>query len=52
MKKNRREIGTEYEKKAGAYLEGQGYEVLEYNYRCRMGEIDIIARDVEYLVFC
>ena len=52
MKKNRREIGTEYEKKAGAYLEGQGYEVLEYNYRCRMGEIDIIAIDGEYLVFC
>ena len=51
MKKNRREIGTEYEKKAGAYLEGQGYEVLEYNYRCRMGEIDIIARDGTVLVF-
>ena len=30
----------------------QGYEILEYNFRCRMGEIDIIARDAEYLVFC
>ena len=38
--------------KAGAYLESIGYEILEYNFRCRMGEIDIIARDGEYLVFC
>lgn len=29
-----------------------GYEILEYNYRCRAGEIDLIARDGEYLVFC
>lgn len=49
---NRRKTGSEYEQKAGAYLEEQGYEILEYNYRCRMGEIDIIARDGEYLVFC
>lgn len=52
MGKNRREIGTEYEKKAGEYLKSHGYEILEYNYRCRSGEIDIIARDGEYLVFC
>lgn len=30
----------------------QGYEVVEYNFRCRMGEIDLIAIDGEYLVFC
>ena len=42
----------EYEKKAGAYLEECGYKILKYNFRCRMGEIDIIARDGEYLVFC
>ncbi len=30
----------------------RGYEILEYNYRCRLGEIDIIARDGAYLVFC
>ena len=44
--------GAEYEQKAGAYLEEQGYEILEYNFRCRAGEIDIVARDGEYLVFC
>lgn len=48
---NRRAVGTAYEKQAGAYLVGQGYEILEYNFRCRIGEIDIIARDGAYLVF-
>lgn len=52
MKGNKRETGAKYEQKAGAYLEEQGYEILEYNFRCRTGEIDIIARDGEYLVFC
>ena len=52
MGKNQRRTGAIYEQKAGAYLESQGYEILEYNYRCRSGEIDIIARDGEYLVFC
>lgn len=49
---NRREVGTRYEKRAGEYLQGQGYKILEYNYRCKKGEIDLIARDEEYLVFC
>lgn len=49
---NKREIGTRYEMLAGAYLESQGYHVREYNYRCKLGEIDLIAEDGEYLVFC
>ncbi len=49
---NKRWIGSEYEKKAGEYLISQGYEIVEYNFRCRIGEIDLIARDGEYLVFC
>lgn len=52
MAENKRTIGTTYEKIAGAYLETQGYQILEYNYRYRRGEIDIVARDGEYLVFC
>ena len=51
MGQNRRNTGSMYEKIAGTYLEGQGYEILEYNMYCRAGEIDIIARDGEYLVF-
>ena len=52
MAENKRKIGEKYERRAGAYLEEKGYEILEYNFRCRSGEIDIIARDGEYLVFC
>jgi len=52
MTYNKRKIGTEKEKLAGAYLESNGYEIIEYNFRCRQGEIDIIAKDGEYLVFC
>lgn len=48
---NKRAVGTTYEKRAGAYLERQGYEIVAYNFRCRLGEIDIIARDGSYLVF-
>lgn len=48
---DKRAVGTAYEKLAGAYLEQQGYRVIEYNFRCRGGEIDVIAWDGEYLVF-
>lgn len=51
MGQNRREIGTKYEEKAVALLEEQGYLILERNYRNRYGEIDIIARKEEMLVF-
>lgn len=50
--RNTRRTGSDYERAAGYYLEQMGYEVLEYNYRCRAGEIDLIAKDGEYLVFC
>ena len=51
-KKNKRQTGAYYEREAGCYLEQMGYEILEYNYRCRFGEIDIVAKDGEYVVFC
>lgn len=48
---NKRDIGTTYEKVAGEYLRTQGYEIIEYNFYSRSGEIDIIARHDGYLVF-
>lgn len=48
---NKRAVGTVYEKRAGVYLTEQGYQILEYNFRCRLGEIDIVAKDGAYLVF-
>ena len=50
QRKSTRQTGTDYERAAGYYLEQLGYEILEYNYRCRAGEIDLIAKDGEYLV--
>ena len=43
--KNKRETGAEYEKKAARYLESCGYKIISSNFRCRAGEIDLIARD-------
>ena len=48
---NKREVGTCYEEQAAAYLQHRGMEVLWRNYRCYVGEIDLILRDEETLVF-
>lgn len=49
--KNNRRMGSAYEQKAAEYLENLGYQVLEKNFSCRAGEIDLIAREGGYLVF-
>ena len=46
-----RSLGAYGEEQAARYLRRHGYRILERNYRCRMGEIDIIARKGRYLVF-
>ena len=51
VQENKRKIGNQYEKIAGEYLRLQGYEILEYNFHCRNGEIDLVAKHGEYLVF-
>lgn len=43
--------GSAAEKIAESFLRSQGIEILENNYRYGKGEIDIIARDGEVLVF-
>lgn len=43
--------GKKGEELAAAYLAGTGYRILERNYRCLFGEIDIVAREGETLVF-
>ncbi|SKA60375.1 putative endonuclease [Eubacterium uniforme] len=48
---NKRFIGTVYEKIAADILTKNGYKIIEFNYRCRIGEIDIIAKDGKYLCF-
>lgn len=44
-------LGKWGEDRAAVYLADHGYEILERNYRCKAGEIDIIAMDGSTLVF-
>ena len=50
-KENKRTLGSRYEQMAADFLREQGAVIVEKNYRCRHGEIDLIVRDGRYLVF-
>ncbi len=47
---NKRSIGSEKEMLAAEFLKSGGYQILEMNYRCRQGELDIVARRGDLLV--
>lgn len=51
MGTQRAALGRRGEGRAVRYLESLGYEIVERNYRCRHGEIDVIARDGGDLAF-
>lgn len=48
---NNRAVGTEFEEKAAQYLLKNNYQVLQKNFRCKIGEIDIVAKNEGYLCF-
>lgn len=47
----KQQLGKIGENLASEYLEKQGYLILERNFACRQGEIDIIAKDEKEFVF-
>ena len=47
----KKQFGNTGEEIAVEYLEKQGYNILERNFYCKQGEIDIIAKDKNELVF-
>lgn len=47
----RRDTGNIGEKLARDYLKKHGYSIVQTNFRCRNGEVDIIARQKKTLVF-
>jgi putative endonuclease len=49
--KNKRDIGKEGEDIAAKYLKEKGFEIIERNYHYSHGEIDIVAKDKNHLVF-
>ena len=48
---NKKELGQIGEKISCQYLENIGYQIIEKNFCCRQGEIDIIAKDKGEYVF-
>jgi putative endonuclease len=48
----RRRLGARGEELAARHLEARGFEVVERNFRTRYGELDVVARDARFLLFC
>jgi putative endonuclease len=48
----RRRLGAKGEWLAGVHLEARGFEIVDRNFRTRHGELDLVAADDRFLVFC
>lgn len=46
-----RELGPWGESLAADYLRGKGFSIVERNFRSRFGEIDLVACNIDYVVF-
>lgn len=44
-------LGQKGEKQAARFLKQKGYKIVIANYRCKYGEIDLVARDADILIF-
>ena len=52
MSRQRLELGAAGEALVADWYRANGYEVVETNWRCRQGELDLIVRKGRVLVFC
>lgn len=52
MTQARRALGTTGEDAVAAWYVDRGYEIVERNWRCRAGELDLIVRRGRTFVFC
>ena len=48
---NARRLGQWGEQLVAEHLQGQGWTVVARNFRCRMGELDIVAKNDQYIIF-
>ena len=44
-------LGQQYEQLALQYLQRQGLQLIQQNYHCKAGEIDLVMRDGASLIF-
>ncbi|MBL4934911.1 YraN family protein [Clostridium sp. YIM B02515] len=51
MNNQNKPVGSYGEEIAENYIKNLGYEIMSRNFRCNIGEIDIIARDGNYITF-
>lgn len=49
--KNKRFVGRYGEDVVTEFLQKSGYTILDKNFRCRLGEIDIIAKEMDTIAF-
>lgn len=47
---NKRAVGSFYEDVAVDYLKSKGVKILQRNFRCKFGELDIVGKDGECVV--
>lgn len=52
MTTQRRAVGAYGERLAARYLQGKGLVILDRNWRCADGEVDLILRDGDDIIFC
>ena len=50
--RTRRQVGDSGEDLAAAWYVANGYEVVDRNWRCRHGELDLVLRNGRQVVFC
>ncbi|KJS02960.1 MAG: hypothetical protein VR68_01980 [Peptococcaceae bacterium BRH_c4a] len=51
LTRERISLGRAGEEYAAKYLQKRGFRIVERNFRCKLGELDIVARDGPFLVF-
>lgn len=49
--KNKKELGNNGEEIASRYLVKKNYKIIDRNFHCKLGEIDIIAKEKDEIVF-
>jgi len=50
-RREKKDLGKEGEERAFRFLRKKGYRIIEQNYVCNLGEMDIIAKEKDTLVF-